>query len=301
MDWEKLKTFQTAADSGSLTAASEKLSLSQSAVSRQIGALEDDIGMPLFHRHARGLMLTEQGHILRETTRGIADKVALAQSRLRDSREMPFGPLHITSTVAMGSIWLTPRIVEFIRDYPQIVPSLILTDQQLDLARLEADCALRLWRPTQPDLVQRQLFTVGQSLYASRDYISTRGAPRSIGELADHPIILFGASGDLRDVDWLATYERDDDDPLKPALILDSIYGVMKAVQSGAGIASLPNYVASDNKQLVRILPEVCGPEFAVYFVYPEELRRSKRITAFSDFLTRQTRKWQNENKQIRG
>ncbi len=297
MDWDKLKTFQIAADSGSLTAAAERLALSQSAVSRQIAALEEDLGMPLFHRHARGLLLTEQGQILQSTTAGISERVELAQSRLRDSREKPFGPLRITSTVAMGSIWLTPRLVKFIRDYPDIVPNLMLTDKSLDLGKLEADCAIRLWRPTQVDLIQRKLFTVGQSLYASRDYLSTCGVPRSVDELDDHPIILYGATGALRNVDWLAAYERDENDPRKPALILDNIYGVMKAVQSGAGIASLPNYVASDNPQLVRILPEVCGPEFDIYFVYPEELRRSKRVTAFSDFLTRQTRQWQSDNR----
>ena len=292
MDWDKLRTFQAAAETGSLTAAAQALGLSQSAVSRQIGALEDDLGMPLFHRHARGLLLTEQGRILRDTTMGMSDRVALAVSRLRDSREKPFGPLRITTTVALGSIWLTPRLVTFMRDYPDIVVNLMLTDRSLDLNKLEADCAIRFERPTQADLIQRKLFTVGQSLYASRSYLSEKGGPRSIEELDQHPIILYGATGPLRGVDWLASFGREPGNPRKPALILDNIYGVMKAVQFGAGIAGLPNYVARGNPELVRILPEAQGPEFDIYFVYPEELRRSKRVKAFSDFLSRQARRW---------
>ncbi len=294
MDWDKLKTFQAAAETGSLTAAAERLALSQSAVSRQIASLEDDLGMPLFHRHARGLLLTEQGQILQDTTDGMSERVALAQSRLRDSREKPFGPLRVTTTVAMGSIWLTPRLVEFTRDYPDIVINLMLTDHSLDLGKLEADCAIRLWRPTQVDLIQRKLFTVGQSLYASRAYLSEHGSPNSMEDLDNHPIILYGATGALRDVDWLATHGRATNNPRKPALILDNIYGVMKAAQFGVGIAGLPNYVARGNPELVRILPDVRGPEFDIYFVYPEELRRSKRIKAFSDFLSRQIRMWQS-------
>ncbi len=295
MDWDKLKTFQAAAETGSLTSAAERLDLSQSAVSRQIAALEEDLGMPLFHRHARGLLLTEQGQILQDTTAGMSERIALAQSRLRDSREKPFGPLRVTTTVALGSIWLTPRLVEFTTDYPEIILDIMLTDHSLDLGKLEADCAIRLWRPTQVDLIQRKLFTVAQSLYASRAYLSTHGSPASVEDLDDHPIILYGATGALRNVDWLATYGRKADNPRKPTLILDNIYGVMKAVQYGVGIAGLPDYIASGNPELVRILPKVHGPEFDIYFTYPEELRRSKRIKAFSDFLTRQTRLWRAE------
>ncbi len=295
MDWDKPKTFQAAAETGSLTAAADKLTLSQSAVSRQIAALEEELGMPLFHRHARGLLLTEQGQILQDTTAGMSERVALAQSRLRDSREKPFGPLRVTTTVALGSIWLTPRLVEFTSDYPDIVLNIMLTDKNMDLGKLEADCAIRLMRPTQVDLIQRKLFTVGQSLYASRAYLSQHGSPANVEDLDDHPIVLYGATGALRGVDWLASYGRKPGNPRKPTLILDNIYGVMKAVQYGVGIAGLPDYVAIGNPELVRVLPDLHGPEFDIYFVYPEELRRSKRVKAFSDFLTRQTRMWRSD------
>lgn len=292
MDWDKLKTFHAAAETGSLTAAAEHLRISQSAVSRQIATLEDVLGVSLFHRHARGLRLTEQGQILQNTTDGMTERVLLAEALLRDSRDKPFGGLRITAPVAFGSIWLTPRLIRFHKNYPDIILHLIVTDQIFDLTKLEADCALRLGQPEQLNLIQRKLFTFDQSLYASRDYIAEYGAPSCLEELDQHPIILYGATGAMRNVDWLERLGRDDAKAREPAMTIDNIYALMKAVQSGVGIAGLPDYVAADNPELVLILPEITGPSFDLYFAYPEEMRRSKRIQAFSDFLTREIRMW---------
>ncbi|VAV88134.1 Transcriptional regulator, LysR family [hydrothermal vent metagenome] len=294
MDWDKLKTFHAAAEAGSLTAAAERLQISQSAVSRQIGSLEETLGVSLFHRHARGLLLTEQGHILQHTTDGMTERVLLAEALLRDSRDKPFGGLRVTAPIAFGSIWLTPRLADFRRDYPEIILHLMVTDKVVDLNKLEADCALRLGQPSQQDLIQRKLFTFDQSLYASRDYISAHGMPNNLGDLDEHPIILYGATGVMRNVDWLEHLGRDNGKTREPAMTIDNIYALMKAVQSGVGIAGLPDYVAADNPALVRILPEITGPNFELYFAYPEELRRSKRVQAFSDFLSRQIRLWKN-------
>ncbi len=292
MDWDKLKTFHAAAETGSLTAAAERLAISQSAVSRQIATLEETLGASLFHRHARGLLLTEQGHILQHTTEGMTERVLLAEALLRDSRDKPFGPLRVSAPIAFGSIWLTPRLVHFNHNYPEIILHLVVTDLIVDLNKLEADCALRLGQPEQQDLIQRKLFTFDQSLYASRDYVSEHGAPASLKELDDHPIVLYGATGAMRNVDWLERLGRDDGKSREPAMTIDNIYALMKAVQSGSGIAGLPDYVAADNPALVRVLPDITGPSFDLYFAYPDELRRSKRVQAFSDFLTRQMRLW---------
>ncbi|MFN3077851.1 MAG: LysR family transcriptional regulator, partial [Alphaproteobacteria bacterium] len=124
MDWDKLRIFHAVAVAGSFTHAGEALALSQSAVSRQIGALEESLGVALFHRHARGLILTEQGELLYRTAHDVFAKLALAESRIAESKDRPEGPLAITATVAFGSLWLTPRIREFIELYPDISVSL---------------------------------------------------------------------------------------------------------------------------------------------------------------------------------
>ena len=137
MDWDKLRIFHAVADAGSFTHAGHELGLSQSAVSRQISALEEGLNVPLFHRHARGLILTEQGEVLYRTAHEVFTKLTAAQTRLMDSKEKPSGELRITTTVGLGSVWLTPRLKEFTELYPQINVTLLLDDRELDLAMRE--------------------------------------------------------------------------------------------------------------------------------------------------------------------
>src|ERR1041385_4416398 len=152
MDWDKLKVFQAAAEAGSFTHAGERLGLSQSAVSRQVSALEAELAVSLFHRHARGLILTEQGELLYRTAHEVFMKLEAARTKLTDSRERPNGELKVSTTPGIGVHWLTPRLGEFLDLYPDIHITLITSDEELDLAMREADVAIRLRQPTQPDL-----------------------------------------------------------------------------------------------------------------------------------------------------
>ena len=194
MDWDKLKVFHAAAEAGSFTHAGEQLGLSQSAVSRQVSALEQELSVSLFHRHARGLILTEQGDLLYRTAHEVFMKLEAARSKLSDSREKPNGELKVTTTPGLGIHWLTPRLGEFLEMYPEIRITLITTDEELDLAMREADVAIRLRQPTQPDLIQRKLFSVHSHAYASPDYLKRFGTPRSFEELDSHRILVLGGS-----------------------------------------------------------------------------------------------------------
>ncbi len=297
MDWDKLKTFHAAAMAGSLTKAAEMLGLSQSAVSRQIAALEDDLGVTLFHRHARGLIPTEPGNLLYEAAHEINGKVAIAEARVHDARDEPSGELKVTAPTALGAIWLARRLEEFHVQFPQIRIRLMLDDHELDLAGLEAEVGIRPWPSTQNDLVQRKLMSVRQHLYASHDYVQKRGAPLTPEDLDSHPIIHYGPPqlAPIPGLDWAAKVGRAEGQPPRPAVIeVNTIYGVMKAVEAGMGIAALPDYVARENANLVEVLPDVEGPDFEVFFVYPSELRGSRRIVAFRDFLIEQARRWES-------
>jgi DNA-binding transcriptional LysR family regulator len=165
MDWDKLKVFHAAAEAGSFTHAGEQLGLSQSAVSRQVSALEQELSVSLFHRHARGLILTEQGDLLFRTAHDVFMQLQAARAKLTDSRERPSGDLKITTTPGVGINWLIPRLGEFTALYPEIRISLIVTDEELDLSMREADVAIRTRKPTQPDLIQRKLFAMGFHAY----------------------------------------------------------------------------------------------------------------------------------------
>ncbi len=289
MDWDKLRVFHAVAEAGSFTHAGEALNLSQSAVSRQISALEESLSVPLFHRHARGLILTEQGELLFRTAREVFAKLAMAESLISESKDRPKGPLKITTTVAFGSIWLTPRIREFLDLYPEIQVSLVVDDSELDLSMREADVAIRMSPPRQPDLIQRHLVSVQVHIYASTEYIKKHGSPQRPEELDSHRIIVYGedARPPVPGVNWLMEVGAKPGQDRRPILTVNNTYGMLRAVMSGLGVASLPDFVATETNALVRVLPEITGPPNEAYFVYPEELRASKRISVFRDFLLR--------------
>ena len=289
MDWDKLRVFHAVAAAGSFTHAGESLNLSQSAVSRQVGSLEESLHVPLFHRHARGLILTEQGELLYQTTKEVFAKLAMTEAVLGETAGRPKGPLKITTTVDFGSIWLTPRMKEFTELFPEIEVELVLDDAERDLAMREADVAVRMMPPRQPDLIQRQLMTMHFHVYASPEYLKTHGMPKKPGDLADHMIIVYGeeARPPVTDVNWLLGVARKRDERARAILKVNNIYGIYRAVHSGVGIAALPDYTVRQVSNLVRILPELEGPSYAAYFVYPEELRHSKRIAVFRDYLLR--------------
>ncbi len=289
MDWDKLRIFHAVAEAGSFTHAGDKLNLSQSAVSRQISALEDSLKVPLFHRHARGLILTEQGELLYRTAHEVFGKLALTEAQLTESKDRPKGPLRITTTVAFGSTWLAPRMREFIEVYPEIEVHLILTDKELDLAMREADVAIRLSPPRQADLIQRHLLTMHMHIYAAASYLKKNGLPAAPEELDEHSIIVYGhdTRPPVPDVNWLLRIGRKDNHLRRPAMTVNNVYAVMRAVQSGAGLGALPEFMVQDGNDLVTVLPELEGPQIDTYFVYPEELRTSKRTAVFRDFLLR--------------
>lgn len=292
MDWDKLRIFHAVADAGSFTHAGHELNLSQSAVSRQISALEEDLRVPLFHRHARGLILTEQGEVLYRTAHDVFTKLAAAKTRLMDSKEKPSGELRITTTVGLGSIWLTPRIKEFMELYPDIQVELLLEDEELDLSMREADVAIRLRRPTQPDLIQRKLFTVHHHIYGSVDYVKKHGIPKTVEELDRHKILIFAGASYLQYLTVLQAAGRPEGDLRPPALRVNSAYGLRRAVQAGAGIAILADYLVAPDMNLVQIDLDIQSPEFDTYFVYPEELKETKRVTVFRDFIVNKAREW---------
>jgi len=296
LDWDKLKTFHAAAESGSLTAAAERLGISQSAVSRQITALEDRLTTPLFHRHARGLTLTEQGHILYSTARDVAHKVALAQATVLDSRSKPQGPLRVSTPISLGSNWLTSVLPDFMAAYPEIDLQLILEDEEHDLSTMDVDCALRPWPSTQGDVIERNLGTISQSLYASDSYLARYGAPVSIEDLDNHHIVAFGSliPAVLQSTNWVLAAGRPNGEPRSPVLEVNNLHGIMRAGEAGIGIVGLPDYMVSLSRRLVRILPNVKGSDFDVYFVYPSELRGSVKVQVFREFLIRVTKNWKS-------
>lgn len=294
MDWDKLRIFHAAAEAGSFTHAGETLGLSQSAVSRQVSALEHDLEVPLFHRHARGLILTEAGDELFRTVQDVMGKLEAARERLTDSREKPNGDLRITTTFGIGSNWLTPRLGQFLDLYPDIRLQVLLSDDELDLSMREADVALRLRAPSQPDLIRRRLFTVHYHLYASVDYLKRHGQPHAVEDLDRHRLLGLGISGAsfLDNLNALLYIGRDPKNPRAACLTVNNMTALQQAVEAGVGIAVLPDYLNEPTNGLVRLMPQTVMPELECYLVYPEEMKNVARVQVFRDFLVASAQRW---------
>ena len=294
MDWDKLRVFHAVAEAGSFTRAGDLLHLSQSAVSRQVAALERSLAVVLFHRHSRGLILTEQGETLYATTRDIYAKLTMTEANLSGGRDRPEGPLTISTTNAFGTIWLTPRLRAFNQLYPGIDLKLKTSDDALDLSMREADVAIRMGTPTQPDLIQRHLMTVHSHIYASPSYLEEFGPIESADDLLTQRLIVYG-EGPLSDIaspNWLLRRSGEAESRHLVVLEVNNIYCILRAVESGLGISALPDYVARERPNIREILPELQGPSFDAYLVYAEELRHTKRIGVFRDFLLSQIAAW---------
>ncbi len=284
MDWDKLRIFHAVADAGSLTHAGDRLNLSQSAVSRQIRALEESLGATLFHRHARGLILTEQGELLFDATNAMSKRLETAAARIKDSEEEVFGELRVTTTFGFGLLWLAPRLPKLYSKYPDLKVDLMLEERVLDLPMREADVAIRMKEPSQADLIRKRLMTVQMLMYASRDYLDTNGTPAQIEDIADHRLICQNTNAPQVNAGAVLVQNLLSHNP-HSLLTVNNYFGVLQGVLHNLGIGVLPDYVTHGHKTLERILPEIESAEVPVFLAYPEELRQSKRIAAFRDFV----------------
>ena len=294
IDLDKLRAFQAAAEAGSFTHAGEIIGLSQSAVSRQVSALESELGVTLFHRHARGLRLTEQGELLFRTARDVLLRLENTRAKLMDASETPRGELRVTTSVGLGSGWLAPRMREFAETYPEVSVQLILTDEELDLAMRAADVAIWLRPPSQADLIQRKLFTVHCHVYASPAYLEAFGTPEIPEDLDSHRIVAMGPPipNYLQGINWLLNVGREGMAPRHSVLQINNIIAMKRALQAGVGLAVLPDYIIGENAGLVRIMEAQDMLSFETFFAYPAEMRTSQRVSIFRDFLLSKAQAW---------
>ena len=285
MDWDKLRIFHAVADKGSLTHAGDTLHLSQSAVSRQIRALEESLSVTLFHRHARGLILTEQGELLFEATQQMARRLDAATARIRDSEDEVFGELRVTTTTGFGTLWLAPRLASLYAKFPSLKIDLMLEERVLDLPMREADVAIRMKEPQQADLIRKRLMQIRMRLYATPEYLAAHGTPQTMDDFSQHRLICQHAGTAQVAAGALLVAELMSHD-IPSTLTVNNYYGVLQAVQNNLGVGVLPDYLTADFPNLVRVLPDVESDEVPVFLAYPEELRHSKRVAAFREFVT---------------
>jgi DNA-binding transcriptional LysR family regulator len=294
MDWDKLRIFHAAAEAGSFTHAGDTLRMSQSAVSRQVSALEKDLKVALFHRHARGLVLTEQGELLFRTATEITSKLSTTETLLADTTTKPTGDLRVTAPNGFGTVWITQRLREFYDLYPDIRVELILNDDQIDISMRAADVAIWTSEPHQSDLIRRPLFNMQIHAYASAHYIKRFGAPTALDQLEKHRIVSYSGTPapHLSAIRWLEIAGREGRDPRRPAFTANNIIAMKYAIRTGVGIGLIPDYLTDEETELVPVLTDVELPTMQIFFVFPEELKTAKKVQVFRDFLVAKSRQW---------
>ncbi len=292
MDWDKLKIFHAAADAGSFTHAGDTLRMSQSAVSRQVSSLEKELGVALFHRHARGLVLTEQGELLYRTASDVMNRLQTAEMLLSDATTKPAGDLRLTTPIGLGTVWVTQRLREFMDLYPDIRVELLLNDDQVDIAMRAADVAIWTHEPENPDLIRRPLMSMRVRAFASTQYVKTHGAPRSLEELGSHRFVSYSGNPaqHLSALRFLETAGLEGRSERDPVLRVNSVIAIKYAIRSGIGIGLLPDYLTEEEKDLVPVLGDVDLPKLQVLFVYPEELKTAKKVHVLRDYLVAKAR-----------
>ena len=294
MDWDKLKIFHAVAEAGSFTSATVNLNLSQSAISRQIQSLEDDLKVKLFERHARGLTLTENGEYVFKTAHEVISKLREVETSLGDKKNKPSGKLTVTTVVSFGTTWLTPRIQEFMQLNPEIEVELIFDDKELDLSTRQADIGIFMRRPKQLNYIQKKLIDINYHIYGSPKYLEKYGYPKNINDLNKHKFISFGkgAPSPVYNPDWALKLGMHDGKKRKPIMKVNSVYGLLLAVQSGVGLAALPDYIAFNIQNITKVLPNESGPKTETHFVYPASLKNVARVTAFRNFIFSKVGEW---------
>ena len=211
-------------------------------------------------------------------------KLDATAARIRDSEDEVFGELRVTTTTGFGTLWLAPRLNRLFERYPNLKIDLMLEERILDLPMREADVAIRLKEPSQAELIRRRLMEVRIRLYASTDYVERHGLPTQPEDLAGHRIITQSPnSPQVRaGADFVQPFLA-----MAPtsSLTVNNYFGILQGVIHGLGIGSLPDYLTGDFPDLVHILPEEQSAPIPTYLAYVEELRHSKRVSAFRDFV----------------
>ena len=294
MDWDKLKIFHAVAEAGSFTSATVILNLSQSAISRQIQSLEDDLNVKLFERHARGLTLTQHGEYVYKTAHDVISKLKEVETSLGDQKNKPTGKITITTVRSFGTHWLTPRIQEFMQLHPEMEVELIFDYKELDLSTRQADIGIFMRRPKQLNYIQKKLMDINYHIYGSNTYLEKYGMPKSIADLNKHKFISFGKGtpSPVYNPDWALKIGMKDSKKRKSIMKVNSVMGLLLAVESGVGLAALPDYLVFQSKNLIKVLPKVEGPITEAHFVYPQSLKNIARIQAFRNFLYSKISEW---------
>ncbi len=282
-DWNDLRYLLSVARQGSTIAAAKALSVSQSTVHRRLAELEQNLGRPIVKRHATGYRLTELGEQLRPLAERVEHAVAAVERHVTATNAAPTGTVRVTCSETIGYRLMTsPLMAAFHTRHPGLKAELVMSDQYLDLAKGDADVAIRAGEPDDDRLVGRKIADVPWALFASRSYVARHGEPTDLAAVNRHAVIEF--DGQIKEhsaAKWLRSVAPDG----TVAGRSNNVPGLLLTVRSGLGLAPLPVPLAARDPELVRVLGPLPGLFSPIYLLTHPDLRRTPRVGSFFDFV----------------
>lgn len=286
--FEDMRAFTAVVETGSFTAAADRLKANKSAVSRRVSALEGRLGAQLLNRTTRTLNLTETGRSFYERSARLLADLDEAESAVAQEHGELRGRLRIALPLSFGLLHMTAPIDEFARLHPRVEFDLDLSDRHIDLIQEDIDVAVRIGRLTDSSLIARRLFKSRVVVSASPAYLKEHGVPATPADLADHRCLTYSNLVDSDHWTWLD--EHGHRQQVKVHVVLAANNGEMlsKSAANGLGIVMQPTFIAHEfirDGALVQVLPDILWPETTAYAVYPPTRHLSYRVRAFIDFL----------------
>ncbi len=289
MNWQKLKTFYFVAKAGSFTSASEILNISQSAVSRSVIDLEERLDVKVFDRHARGVSLTKHGEMLFNFAHKMYVEDENITRVLKGTETEPKGELTIQATPTLASSWLVHFFPDFLQNYPEMKLK-VIGDNRDTLKLKEADVAIRPYVQHQTDLIQRLVNVFHMRMFASKAYLKEFGTPKKPQDLDKHRLVTLGEDiiNPHTNVNWILRAGVSPEQVRRPFMQLNSSEGLLTAARVGLGIVALgKNHPKLSGVELEEVLPGIEYPSIEIFYIYPEHLQNSKRVTVLGDYLSK--------------
>lgn len=281
--WEGISEFVAVAETESFTAAAAQLGISTAQVSRQVGALETRLAVKLFYRTTRKVSITDTGQIYYNHCRQVLDGLAEAERAISDLQQTPRGRLNLTAPVTYGENRIAPLVNDFIRRYPELVVTLTLSNQMLDLVSESYDLAIRLGELEDSTMMARRLASRAHYVCASPDYLASYGMPHTLSELDQHNCLQgtlgywrFQEKGKSRHI------------RVKGNLRCNSGWSLVDAARKGLGIIQLPDYYVDADLQAERLVPVLdsyCAPDDGIWAIYPQNRHLSPKVRLLLDHL----------------
>jgi DNA-binding transcriptional LysR family regulator len=283
MDWSDLRFVLAVARAGSALRAAQALGVNQTTVMRRITQLEAAIGGAVFERRQSGYISTPLGERIAAVAERIDEQIAALESAISAEQRQLSGRVRLTTSEALASQLVAPLLSDFQKQHSEILVELFVDDRRFDLARGDADLALRTGsRPDGAGIVARRLPNVAWSVYCSRYYAKEHGAPNSVEALDGHPILgMHGALSDRPPSLFLIRAAPNS----KVSARSNSLGNLVSALKAGIGIAMLPCLIGDADTELHRCLPPVEGLDSEMWLIVRQEIRSAPHVRAFADFL----------------